>query len=69
MAKITEDDLINLGFEKIEYDHYYNYQLKGLISCDNDKSKDGNWYVIFDFHNSNGVISNKKILELLLKRI
>ena len=66
---MTENDLKELGFEKIEYEHYYNYVKGDLTSCDNDKQT-GQWYVMYDFPGNNrGVITNYKILKQLIHRI
>lgn len=60
---MTEQDLIELGFEKIIGEpewlqikwHYYTLYLTDelcLISNDSDNAKDGTWYVeLFDYDN------------------
>jgi len=65
---MTEEDLIELGFEKVEYEHYYNYVKGDMISCDSDLNN-GKWYVMFDFPNSKGVVANKSILKQLVFKL
>ena len=66
---MTEKDLKDLGFQKIEYDHYYNYVKRDFTSCDNDKHT-GQWYVMYELPNNNrGVITNNKILKQLIFRL
>ena len=66
---MTEQDLLDLNFEKIDYDHYYNYVNKDFTSCDNDKVEQ-QWYVMYDLPNNNrGVITNKNILKQLLYKL
>lgn len=64
---INENDLIELGFEKIEYGHYYNYERGDLLSCDDDDPN--RWYVVYQFPHGAGVVSNIKLLKQLIKRI
>ena len=55
---MTENDLTNLGFNKVEvndlesqngYDYYYHtldiFNNLTLISVDNDRAENGDWYV------------------------
>ena len=44
---MQETDLIELGFEKIDYGHYYNYERGDLLSCDNDDPN--KWYIVYQF--------------------
>ena len=64
---MQETDLIELGFEKIEYGHYYNYERGDLLSCDNDDPN--KWYVVYQFPHSAGVVHSIKLLKQLIKRI
>ena len=64
---LEENDLINLGFEKIEYGHYYNYERGDLLSCDNDDPN--KWYIVYQFQHGAGVVSSKRLLTQLIKRI
>jgi ribosomal protein L19 len=64
---MKEDDLIELGFEKIEYGHYYNYERGDLLSCDNDDPN--RWFIVYQFSHGAGVVHSLKLLKQLIKRI
>lgn len=66
---MTEKDLQRLGFEKVEYEHYYNYVKGDMTSCDSDQHKNGQWYVMYDFPTSKGVITNAKLLDTLIEKL
>lgn len=66
---MTEQDLKDLGFDKVEHEHYYNYTKGDILSCDSDKTRNGKWYVMFNFPNSQGVISNPEILKQLIIKL
>ena len=67
---MKEQDLKELGFEKVEYEHYYNYVKGDMTSCDNDKVKDSQWYVMYEFPNNNrGVVTSGKLLKQLIFRL
>jgi len=67
---MTEQDLKDLKFEKIVQDHYYNYVKGDLTSCDNDKQKDGQWYVMYEFPNNvRGIVTNRTLLKQLVFKL
>lgn len=66
---MTEELLIELGFVKNDYDFYYNYTKGDILSCDSDNTRNGKWYVMFNFPNSQGVVSNPEILKQLIIKI
>ena len=66
---MSEERLVELGFYKNDYDFYYNYSKGDILSCDSDKTRNGKWYVIYNFPNSQGVISNPEILKQLINKI
>ena len=66
---MTEEILIELGFDKNDYDFYYNYSKGDMLSCDSDKLRNNKWYVMFNFTNSQGVISNPEILRQLIIKL
>ena len=82
---MTEQELIDADFERVDvtdeesqngYDYYYYKKTINhtddlvLISCDNDESKDGNWYVKnFDWPCVKiTAIEDVKILEHLMQK-
>lgn len=66
---MTEKDLKDLGFEKVEYEHYYNYVKGDMTSCDSDQHKNGQWYVMYEFPNSRGVVTNRSLLKQLVYKL
>ena len=75
---MTEQDLIDLGFDKFEQNdeedrfYYYCYDLNGeegggsLISLANDEVKDGNWKVYaWDIH-ENLVFEDKEDVKIYI---